>query len=878
MQGKAHFLGHSHLDAAWLWSFGETRRALGEGCEKVLGLMEKYSFTFCQSSAQYYKWLEEAHPETFERVRKKVEERAWEVVGGAWVESDTNMPSGESLVRQYLLGKLYFTKKFGVDVKVAWYPDSFGFPWTLPQIMRKSGMEFFLTQKLNWNDTVAFPHYFFRWTSPDGSSILAHEMVGAYDEKVDEARVLEQLKQLKARHQVDDILVLFGEGDHGGGVTDGMVHRALGLVRREGPVKGTLTTSLDYLDGIAKKIAEERLPEVADELYFQFHRGTYTTQARTKRNNRKAECLLEVAEKFATVAYRLGLAYPADELREAWEKLLLNQFHDILSGSSLPEVYVDSQKDFEWIFSAANRAVSGSLAAIAGMADTTGEGQSLLVFNPLSWRRGGIVEVPEDVLGDERGLLDEKGNAVPSQKVAGGKRIFRADDVPSIGYKEYRAVAGRRGMQRRSSMTVEESREEISLENEFLSVTIDKRTGLVNSVYDRTAHREVLKGPGGVIQVFEDYPVRGRSCVSLRADAAIFDAWEVFIYQQEGGVKSVELRSPEEVTLVERGPVRARVRAQYKYAQKGREDSLFVQEIVLSAGSPLVEFELLADWHAEHRLAKVAFPLAAHDDFTTYEVPYGHIRRRNPVSPEATLAERSKYEVPGQKWIDHSSEDRSYGVSLLNDCKYGFDVANDVMRMTLLRSAEYPFRLRAGFGLPPVARSKGLLTDQGTHETAYALYPHTSDFNKAATARKAYEFNYPLATVLESGHEGRLPKEMSFVSAGPGGIILTVFKKAEESDNVVLRLYETSGRPAKATVELAWAPLVAVTTNLLETAEREMRPVGRRIELEVSGNEIATIRAGLAADLKRKGGARPKARKSPARNGRAPRPSFQSRP
>ncbi len=871
-------MGHSHLDAAWLWSFGETRRALAEGCDKVLGLMEKYPFTFCQSSAQYYKWLEEERPETFERVRRKVQEGAWEVVGGTWVESDANMPSGESLVRQYLLGKLYFRKKFGVDVKVAWYPDSFGFPGTLPQIMRKAGMEFFLTQKLNWNDTVAFPHYFFRWTSPDGSSIFAHEMVGAYDEKVDEARVLEQLKQLKARHHVDDILVLFGEGDHGGGVTDDMVRRALGLVRGEGPVKGTFTTSADYLDGIAKEIARERLPEVADELYFQFHRGTYTTQARTKRNNRKAECLLEVAEKFSTVAYKLGLTYPADELREAWEKLLLNQFHDILPGSSLPEVYMDSQKDFELIFSAANQAVSGSLAAIAGMADTTGEGQSLLVFNPLSWRRGGIVEVPEEVIGVGCVLLDSKGSVVPSQKVAGGRRIFRADDVPSVGYREYSTVAGVRRMQQRSSLSVDERREEISLENEFLSVRIDKKTGLVNSVYDKAAHREVLEGPGGVIQIFDDYPVSGRTCVSSRTDAAIFDAWEVFIYQQEGEVKPVELRAPEEVALVEDGPVRARVRARYKYAQKGREDSRFVQEIVLSASSPLVEFELQADWHAEHRLAKVAFPLAVHDDFTTYEAPYGHIRRRNPVSPEATLAERSKYEVPGQKWIDHSSEDGTYGVSLLNDCKYGFDVANDVMRMTLLRSAGYPFRLRTGFGLPPVGGSEGLLTDQGTHEAAYALYPHASDFKKAGTARKGYEFNYPLATVTEPAHRGRLPKEMSFVSAGPEDIVLTVFKKAEESDDVVLRLYETSGRAAKANVELAWTPLVAVTTNLLETTGRKIHTAGRRIDLEVSGSEIATIRAGLAADLKMGGGASPEAMTSAGRIGRALRPSPQSRP
>ena len=847
LPGKVHLLGHSHLDAAWLWSFDETKRALGDGCESVLGLMEKYSLTFCQSSAQYYKWLEEERPEAFERVRKRVREGTWEIVGGTWVESDGNMPSGESLVRQYLLGKMYFKEKFGVDVKVAWYPDSFGFPWTLPQIMRKSGMEFFLTQKLNWNDTIAFPHYFFRWTSPDGSSILAHEMVGAYDEKVEDERMLEQLKRLKARHRIDDLLVLFGEGDHGGGVSDEMARRAMKLVRGEGPVMGAFTTAMDYL----KEVAGDRLPEVADELYFQFHRGTYTTQARTKRNNRKAECALEVAEKFATLAHLFGRAYPADELKEAWEKLLLNQFHDVLPGSSVPEVYVDSQKDFDRIFSIADRVVSGSLRAIAGEADTRGAGRSILVFNPLSWSRGGIVEVPESVLGDGGAVMGAKGEVIASQKAGPGRRIFRADDVPPIGYKEYRIVRERGRKQRRTSLSVKGSRDEIRLENKFLFVTIDRTTGLVSRIHDKAAHREVLKDSGGVVQIFEDYPVKGRSCVNSRTDAAIFDAWEVFIYQQEGGVKSVELRSPVKVDLVESGPVRARVRSRYRYVQEGREDSWFVQEISLYAGSPLVEFELVADWHAEHRLAKVAFPLDVHGDFTTYEIPYGHITRRNPVSPGATLAERSKYEAPGQKWIDHPSEDGTYGVGLLNDCKYGFDVANDVMRITLLRSAEYPFRLRAGFGLPPVEGSEGQVTDQGSHEAAYALYPHASDFNRAAVARKAYEFNYPLTPVLEPGHGGRLPKEMSFVSADPGNVILTVFKKAEGSDDVVLRLYETSGKAASATVKLAWTPLTVTATDLLEAAGRRLRPSGRRLEFEIAGSEIATMKAELAPRLER---------------------------
>jgi alpha-mannosidase len=839
---RCYFLGHSHLDAAWLWSFDETRRVFGEGCENVLKLMENHRFTFCQSSAQYYKWLEEEHPETFEKVRRKVKEGTWEIVGGAWVEPDGNMPSGESFVRQFLLGKRYFMEKFGVDVKVAWFPDSFGYAWTLPQIMRKSGMEFFLTQKMLWNDTTAFPHYFFRWTSPDGSSILAHEMVGAYDEKVSEQRILEQLKQLKARDHIDDLLVLFGEGDHGGGVTEDMIQRALEFVNGDKPAQGSFTTSMDYLKATTRKLGNDRMPEVDDELYFQFHRGTYTTQARTKRNNRKAECLLEVAEKFATVARLMGRPYPASELNEAWRRLLLNQFHDILPGSSIPEVYKDSQMDFDSIFRTANEVVSSSLKAIASGVDTSGDGRSILVFNPLSWSRSGIVEVQTRELGDGSVIVDQAGRVLSSQAVEGNKTIFMAQEVPSIGYKEYRAVLGRAKKHRRTSLSSTERKDEIRIENEFLIVRIDRRTGLLKSVFDKRRHREVLQRPGGLIQVFEDNPVRGRTCVNSRIDAAVFDAWELFIYQQEGGVKCIELDEPVDLKLVEKGPIRARVQAKYVYAQKGRPNSKFAQEIILCDSSPLVEFRLDVDWHAEHRLAKVAFPLAVSSDFTTYEIPYGHITRRNPISPNATLAERSKYEAPGQKWIDHTAEDESYGVSLLNDCKYGFDVGNDVMRMTLLRSAEYPFALRAAFGLPPVKGAEEQLTDQGEHHVAYALYPHAAGFKEALTAKRAYEFNYPMLPALEPSHRGRLPKALSFITTHPENVILTTVKKAEDTNDVILRVYETSGKDTDVTFDLAWTPKKAAVTDLMEAATSKVPVKGRAVGVRATGHEIATVR------------------------------------
>lgn len=397
-------------------------------------------------------------------------------------------------------------------------------------------------------------------------------------------------------------------------------------------------------------------------------------------------------------------------------------------------------------------------------------------------------------------------------------------------------------------LSSEETEKEIKLENEFFIVKADKETGLVKETFDKKTRKEIFQDLGNRIQVFEDYPVSGRRSIIFPIDAEALDAWEVYIHQQPGGVKYFELKDPVEVKFVEKGPVRARILVKYKYTQEGRSDSIFVQEIILYHKIPLVNFKLHVDWHTEHRLAKVAFPLNVHSDFTTYEAPYVFITRRNPISSNATSAERAKYEVPGQKWIDHSSEDESYGVSLLNDCKYGFDAFNDVIRMTLLRSALYPIYMRALFGLSVDEGAEGELTDQGEHHIAYALYPHRSDFKKALTARKAYEFNYPLVLLIEPSHEGDLPKVYSFVSVQPENIILTVVKKAEDSDDIILRFYETSGKDTKAAIRVAETLKGARETDLLENETSEIPIQERTIEVPISKHEIKTIKI-ISADI-----------------------------
>jgi alpha-mannosidase len=843
--GTCYFLGHSHIDAAWLWTFSDTVNVVRDTFETVLKLMDSYpGFFYCQSSAQFYKWMEERYPDTFEKVKKRVKEGRWEIVGGSWIEPDGNLLSGESYVRQYLHGKRYFKERFGIDVQVAWMPDSFGYAWTLPQIMKKSGMKFFLTQKMSWNDTTAFPYHFFKWIAPDGSWLYAHQNVGSYSETVDEGEIVNQMNELKTSQHLSDLLVLFGVGDHGGGVTADMIKRATAFVEGKKKVKSVFTTASEFLNTIANNVSDSDIPELNDEMYLQFHRGTYTTQSRTKKNNRRAESLLETAEKFSTLATKYGYKYPRAELKDCWERLLLNQFHDVLPGSSILDVYRDADETFKSIFTMLDSLISKSLKTIAARIDTSGEGRPLLVFNSLSWKRTSVAEFPLKDTGDISEIYDEKGQIIPSQIIDEERKlIFVAEDVPSLGYKEFKAK--RTGHVRKkftTDLSSKETEREVTLENKFLRLNVDKESGLVTSIFDKRENREALRGEANLIQIFDDTPVKGRTSVKYPIDASIFDAWEIFIYQQEGGTKCTELNHPLLVRLVESGPVRARIQVKHKYTQEDRTDSTFVQEIILHDKIPLVQFKIYADWHAAHRLAKVAFPLSVHSDSTSYEAPYGHITRLDPTSQKAGPAEKAKYEVPGQKWIDHSSEDKSFGVSLLNDCKYGFDASMDVIRMTLLRSPSYPFGLRRIFGLPVDESSLSLVTDQGEHVIAYSLYPHRSDFGDALTARKAYEFNYPLTTFTEPTHTGSLPKGHSFLSIDPDNMIVTVLKKAEDSDSRVLRFYETSGKDSEATIHTALTFGEAFEADLMENQGYKVTKEGSQLSLRVTKNEIKTIK------------------------------------
>ncbi len=844
-----HLLGHSHIDAVWLWTKDETLKVCVETFSRVLDLMDKYpGLTFCQSTAQYYEWVEKSRPDLFERIRARVREGRWGIVGGSWVEFDCNLPSGESLVRQMLYGKRYFIEKFGVDVDIAWLPDSFGYCWTLPQILAKSGIKYFLTQKLRWNDATVFPYNVFWWRAPDGSSALSHQTLGSYSESLDDWGEIErQLLILRLRHGVEDLLVLFGYGDHGGGISETHAERALEWIKKYSSGDRTVkfSTAAEYFSQLEKHAKSTNLPVVSDELYLQFHRGTYTTQAEVKKWNRRVEALIENAEKLAVFAEGFGLPYPREELREAWKTILFYQFHDAICGSSIKEVYEEARQDYERLYNRLSGIVERSIEAIAKNVDTRGDGKSILVFNTQSWARDGIVELEISSLeeANEHVILDHEGRPVASQVISDGRRgrlLFIAEGVPPMGFKEYRITSKGKKQPAPTRLAVKEAQGKIVLENEFLSAEIDQQSGLITSIRHKESGREIVRpGEAVAIHVFEDTPASARKALDGGYEAVLFDAWEVYIFDQAEGVKSIRLDQPIEVEIVERGPVRVVVASRYRYRQEGREDSDITVRTMLYAKIPILYLEIEFDWRAWHRLAKLSIPTSIDGEYVYYEIPYGYIRRRIPYSERASLSERAKHEVPGQRWIDKSSEKDGIGLSVLNDCKYGFDSTMHELRVTLLRSPSYPPKW------PAVALESWLKgeepTDQGRHVAKIGLYPHRGDWREAQTVRKAIEFNNPLIARLEEAHGGQLPKTHSFIDVDGGDAPITVVKQAEDGSNIVLRLYEPHGREATVTLNVAPSIKEAQEADLLERPVKPITIKDEKLAITLKPHEIKTI-------------------------------------
>jgi alpha-mannosidase len=835
-QVTMHLDGNSHIDAAWLWPWTESVDVVRRTFATALQLMNEYpDYTYTQSAAQYNAWIAEKYPQMNAEIKRRIKEGRWEIVGGMWVEPDLNMPDGEAQVRSILLGKRWFQREYGVDVRIGWNPDSFGYTWQLPQIYKKSGIDYFVTQKTTWNDTNQFPFKLFWWESPDGSKVLTYFPHDYANNNLNPLRLAIDLAAARSHISgLTEMLDLYGVGDHGGGPTRAVLDEGAHWMQPDMIVpKMQFGSAQSYFTGVESKLVSDSpvwdydsiakgyvapispadgkvaIPTWKSELYFEYHRGVMTTQANHKRNMRDSEEQALNAEKLASLAWLDGDAYPADRLTEAWKKITFNGFHDLAAGSGIGVIYKEAQQDYDQVRWATAEISQQALKTLAARIDTrVASGVPVLIFNPLAWERSGPVTVDVQLPGPARNgvtVLDKANRVVPSQLIASDaatnsyRMLIEARGMPSLGYKVLRVVPGAR------PFASDLKAEGLTLENSALKVSVDKETGCIASLYDKKTRFETLVtgACGNQLQTFKDLPKE-------------YDAWNI----DPGTLDHMTaIDKADSVELVAKGPLRAAIRVTRNW-----QSSKFVQEIALDAGAEQVDVVNDIDWHETHMLLKAAFPLAAAGSKATYEVPYGSIQR--PTTRNNSW-ERAQFEVPTLRWADLG--DGQHGFSLLNNSKYGYDGKDNVLRLSLLRSPVWP---------DPEA-------DRGHHHFTYALYPHAGDWKQALTVRRGYEYNYELQATQVQAHTGSLPAEHSYVTVKPENVVLTALKKAEDADGLIFRVYEWAGKASEVEIHLPDGATGATVTNLMEKPEGlPLTIADNAVRVPIHPYEILTVCVG----------------------------------
>jgi alpha-mannosidase len=836
-----HLTGNSHIDAAWLWPRTETVDVVRRTFGTALQLMNEYpDYTYTQSAAQYNEWLADKYPDMNAEIEKRIKEGRWEVVGGMWVEPDLNMPDGESIVRQLLVGKRWYQQHYGVDVRVGWNPDSFGYTWQLPQIYKKSGVDFFVTQKMSWNDTNQLPFKLFWWESPDGSKVLTYFPHGYGNRDLGPVRLSDDLVTArKFSPGLTEMMDLYGVGDHGGGPTRAMLDQGFHWAE-PGHVtpKYKFGTAISFFDSVQKDIApkspiwnyqsiakgytppppvpgEISIPTWDSELYLEYHRGVYTTQANHKRNMRTAEEEMLNTEKWASLAWLDGNKYPGSDLTVDWEKVLFNQFHDLAAGSGIGVIYRDAQKDYDWVRWSTNEISADSLQTVSEHIDTQTTGADrvpVVIFNPLGWERSGDVTVnvqlPVADSPEAYRLVGETGDAYHSVATVIKRNPQTGEvtlnipvsNVPALGYKvewiDYAPGAAATA----PKGTESDSGSSFTLENANLRVVIDKTTGCITSIYEKRGGFETLAANscGNELEAYADHPTR-------------YDAWNI----DPGTYEETPALLKEVDSISAAGSSAVRIARTW-------QSSKFVQTISLAPDADYVSVDNQIDWHERHTLLKAAFTLAATSPFATYEIPYGTIER--PTTRNNSW-EQAQFEVSAIRWADLGNGKQ--GFSLINRTKYGYDAVGNLLRLTLLRSPTSP---------DPEA-------DQGEHHFQYALYPHAGTWKDALTERHGYDYDYRLTAKVTSEHGGPLPAEHSFVSVSPDNVILTAVKKAEDSKGLILRVYEWAGKNSTVEFHVPPGATGATVTNLMETPQGDPLAISDNVvSVPIHPYEILTVR------------------------------------
>ena len=800
--------GHAHIDVAWLWTLGQTRQKAGRSFHTVIRLMEQFpEYRFTQSQPQLYDYIRQDYPALFEDIKQRVADGRWETIGGMWVEADCNLSGPESLARQFLLGRTFFEKHFGagVETPVLWLPDVFGYAWALPQLIKQAGLEYFFTIKIGWSQYNRLPYDSFWWQGIDGTRVLTHfsttpdqgEHASTYNASATPEQLLGTWKNFRQKdlghgEHVPPLLMAYGFGDGGGGPTREMLEniRALealpAMPQMHQQSVGDFFRKLDETSG-------DLLPTWDGELYLELHRGTYTTQGRNKRANRASEFALHNAEYLATLASLLdpAYAYPDEALHYAWELVCLNQFHDIIPGSSINPVYKESQQQYAEVFSLAREATQTALDTIAR--HYPGD---LLIANATSFVQNDLAFWPNQISPGSHLEAVQSGEPVYTQSTEQGTWIAAGPHAP-LSITPLRVVPGKL-----APPTTELTATTTLLENSYIRIEFNA-DGDITRIFDKNAAREVL-APGALANQFQAFEDRPKN----------WDAWDVDIYYDD----RMWLADPaSSIQVVESGPLRATLLIERRILH-----SSYQQRITLRHNSPQLDIETSIDWRERHIFLKAAFPVDILSPAATYEIQWGNVQR---PTHRNTSWDWARFETCAQKWVDLS--EGGYGVSVLNDGKYGHDIHNNVIRVSLLRSPTMP---------DPQA-------DQGQHTFTYSLLPHDGSWSEATIAA-AYALNDPLLVHAANASDktGTQASVSSLVAVEQPNIVIETIKRAEDGNGIIVRLYESQRRRGPITLTCA-VPLKAVWhTNLLEHDEQELPVLGQQITFSVHPYEIVTLR------------------------------------
>lgn len=800
-KGHLHLCGHSHLDLVYLWPYSEFLRKIGRTHSTSLRLMEAYpDYYFSQSQPLLYKEMKRLYPDLFRQVKKRIKEGRWEAIGAFWVEPDCNLISGESFVRQIMFGRRFLKDEFDIEPETAWIPDVFGCAWTLPQILVKSGLKNFVSHKMAiWNDTNKWDKNVFWWQGPDGSRIFATVPPSHFIGTMDPAHMKRHWNDFSDKETIGESLYTYGWGDGGGGPDTMMLECASRYKDFPGLPQTKTTTIEKALESMRISAIEagSSIPVYNDELYLEEHRGVYTTKGKLKKLNRYCENLYRKAELYSFFSKE---TYPAELLNTGWEYVLTNQFHDSLPGTHLECVYADLLEVYDQAIEIGESVLDMARKNILSGIDTSGEGEALILFNNQSYDRTTFVKLPMDEYPIQ--ILNEAGVEIAHQFISDletGKSqlFFYGESIPAMGFVQYRIIDAQSDLRIVESLKITEN----SLENQFLKVKLN-HLGEIVSLYDKIADRESLDSRGGnILQVFEDEPGQ-------------YDAWDIVPFYEN---YEFSLEDSAEIEIVENGPLRAAIKV-----TRNILTSKIVQKIVLARDSKQLDFETWVDWKETHKMLKTRFYTNIVSRYATYDIPFGNIERS---SYSNNSYEEARFEVTAHTWMDISQG--NCGLSLLNDCKYGFQARENMMGLTMLRSPKDP----------------DPQSDMGEHNFTYSIYPHKGDWRLGGTHRAAIELNDPIdALIPKIDGIGELVHRHSFVKMEAQGVTLEALKKAEDSKDMILRIVERHGSSCKGSLYFDRPIVSACECNLMELDEQSIGFNDDKIPFSISPYEIKTFK------------------------------------